>query len=70
MARHKRSPAPAGRPGTGLIENELGRRNLDIFPISNPAAGEALTAVWLARLGVRPALVATVAELASIGGAA
>lgn len=69
MVRHKRSPAPAGRPGTGRVENELARRSLDIFNISNSAAGEALTAVWLARLGVRPALVATVAELASIGGA-
>ena len=70
MARHKRSPAPAGRPGTGRIEIELGGFPLSPIYSSNPTTGEALAVAWLARRGVRPALVGAVAELASIGGAA
>ncbi len=70
MSRHKRNPAPAGVPGAGRVENELGGSFLDHAHSSDPTFGEPFATAWLARRGVRLALVPTVAELARIGGAA
>jgi len=68
MTLQTRSPAPAGRPGTGRVENELAGSFLNLPNISDLAPGEAFAAAWLARRGIRPAIAPTVAALASIGG--
>ena len=69
MAAHKRNPAPAGRPGTGWIENEAGSCNLNSTDSISGNDGEAFALAWLARRGVRPCIVGTVAALAGIGEA-
>ncbi len=69
MTHHKENPAPAGRPGTGRIEIELGSHFPDHFHSSSTLSGEALAASWVVRLGIRPGIAATVAALAGIGGA-
>lgn len=65
MAHHKKNPTPAGTPGAGLVENEAGSPFLALNPISFGLQREVLA---LARRGIAPGLVATIAELASFGG--
>lgn len=55
-------------PGAGLIENEAGCPFLDLNPISFGLEREAFALAWLARRGIAPGLVITIAELACIGG--
>jgi hypothetical protein len=69
MAAPKRNPAPAGRPGTGWIENEAGSCNLNSIDNTIGNAGEAFALAWLTRRGVRACIGPTVAALAGIGEA-
>jgi hypothetical protein len=54
-------------PGTGLVENEAGSPFLDLNPISFGLEREVFALAWLARRGVPPGLLTTIAELACIG---
>jgi len=67
MAAHKQIPAPAGRPGTGKIENEAGCCTLNFQRSIIGNAGEDFVLAWLSRRGVRSCIVLTVAALAGIG---
>ena len=68
MALRIENPAPAGTPGTGRFENEAGSPFLNQTLNSVGLEREVFALAWLARRGVAPGLVVTIAELACIGG--